>query len=165
MKDFKVEPEKKKRPLLKYSIYALFAALGIVGATGCFPYIYTDYPTMGTVTTSTLDKAAVVQIVDSMFSDSLGIVMDHDRLFVLQTNDQVVIFEADGYSDSNRIAYEFTSGYDYYYESANSTLDYDEIDCISNYCFDGWRILILDGYDEIGISNEVDEFVYYYTNL
>lgn len=164
--DFKVESEKKKRPLLKYSVYTLFAALGLIGATGCD--LFVGYPTMGTVTTQTMTtvgllKDTVAVIADSMIWDSIEIVMNHDILLTLQTNDQVIFFEADGYDASNKIAYEYISSY-YYYGNENYNMNCDEIGSISNYCFGDYYILILTGYDESGITNEVGTFIDFYTN-
>jgi hypothetical protein len=165
MEGFKVEKETKKAKIYGRTARILLTpvfsgiALGSLACCGGIPI--GGYPV--TTTTIALTKGQVVAIADSILSNELGIVMEHDVQFILSSNDQVIAFTADGYNLSNKIVYEYTGRSDYtWYESANETLSADESAFISNDTFYDWKIVEITSIYEEGISNRLIAFV---TNL
>lgn len=166
MNGFKIEKETKKpgvrNEASKVALSALFGCIILGGVASCGGII----PTEGlpyTTTTIAVSKAEAVAIADSILSNELDIVMEHDILLTLSSNGQVIVFTADGCNQSDKIAYEYTGRCDYgWYETENEILSADETAFISNDTFYDWKIVEITGIYEEAISNRMIAFV---TNL
>jgi hypothetical protein len=175
MEDFQVKREtvRKNRPasFIRTSLRILLGLTSAAILSGCWWWFYTP-PTGGVevTTTSTLgpmSKTSAVAIADAMLLASLGIDMEHDVQLILTNADNSIVFKADGYNASNRIAYEYTAPTDYYYSDVENSLlsCYYEASLITNYRFGGCFIINLSNGDANSVERVMNDFIGFYTNI
>lgn len=173
MEEFKVEKETKTVSQKGRNKRVLTVLLGLAAGAGMFLTAACDilwWNTGGEPTTITnltypdFTKEEASAMADTMLSNALGITMEHDKLILLDDGTNAVVFRADGYNASEKIAYEYTASQDYYWQTANDILDYDEIVCISNYSFEGTYIVVLDTVYSNEAAAQIDKFIDWYTN-
>lgn len=175
MGDFEVKRETVRKNKIVFAAKAsLKIALGLtaaMGLGGCWRWFYP--PTGGdpmTTTTCTsvepMSKTSAVAIADAMLLEHLGIDMQHDVQLILTNGSEAIVFIADGYNASNKIAYEYTAPADYYYSGVeNSLLSYDETWLTTAYRFGDHYVINIDGGDANYVEQVMNDFIYCYTNF
>lgn len=171
MSDFKIKKEtktpeysletlKKRKHLRKGSLLLIGIAVLTLGSCRWATQPLAGKPAMHV---PKIPKSEAIAIVDSMFSNKLSIVFDHDVQINLNNSTNTIIFEADGYNSEKKISYELT---EYNYPSSNKQeiLDFDEIKIITNYQFESDYILMIYYAYSDGIEWSVNSFIDFYTN-
>ncbi len=115
-----------------------------------------------------LSKEDAVQLVDTLLQAGLSNRVLHD-VPVSLTDKTVspprrIIFTADGYDETNRIAYELIDSHNYGESVLPEELDSTEMGYAQNGRFGEWHILLIPKQMEIDIRSTVNGFLAGYTN-